>query len=321
MVTATQFAAPMIEATTDAIDWEEVPCPLCAHEHWTPFIEAADNDPRSSGLRFGIVRCDRCGLRFTNPRPTFESMARFYPAGYAPHRRARLARRPLRRWFPLVRLTGRPCPERRSLPWLGTGRLLDFGCGGGEYLCRMQEQGWKVTGLDSSPAVVRDLKENLGLRAFAGTLPHPQLRPGSFDVVTMWSSLEHVHQPLETLRAAYQLLMPGGRLYLAVPNIDSWPYQWLAHNWFALEVPRHLTHFNASSLRTMLEVAGFQIKTTRMIAHPEWLRQSARIASRAGEATFFHQLLKLKPVARFAAWMCFLAGQSDCIMAMAERPL
>jgi 2-polyprenyl-3-methyl-5-hydroxy-6-metoxy-1,4-benzoquinol methylase len=247
-------------------------------------------------------------------------MDRFYPIGYEPHRRASLTRKTQRHWYPLRRFTGRPCPERRSLPWIGQGRLLDFGCGGGEYLCRMREQGWQVTGMDASVEVVRDVRERLGLRVYSGTLPHLKLLPNTFDVITMWSSLEHVHQPMETLRSAYRLLTPGGKLYLTVPNIDSWPYHWFTQNWFALELPRHLTHFTSSTLRTMLEVAGFQIQTMRMVAHPEWLRRSARTAIRAGQHQIFHHLLKIKPLARLATWMCFLAGRSDCIMAMAERP-
>ncbi len=159
MVTATDLAAPLVGATSSMMTWEEVPCPMCRHDHWHPVIEGADNYPGSTGLRFAIVRCDRCGLKFTNPRPTFESMDRFYPIGYEPHRRASLTRKPRRRWYPFRRFTGRPCPERRSLPWLGEGRLLDFGCGGGEYLCRMREQGWNVTGMDASVEVVRELRK------------------------------------------------------------------------------------------------------------------------------------------------------------------
>jgi 2-polyprenyl-3-methyl-5-hydroxy-6-metoxy-1,4-benzoquinol methylase len=247
-------------------------------------------------------------------------MDRFYPIGYEPHRRASLERKAFRSWYPFRRFTGRPCPERRSLPWYGEGRLLDFGCGGGEFLCRMRDQGWKVTGMDASLEVVRELRERLGLRAYAGTLPHPKLHPNTFDVVCMWSSLEHVHQPLEALRAAYRLLTPGGRLYLTVPNFESWPYRWFRHNWFGLELPRHLTHFTASTLRTMVEVAGFRIQMMRMVAHPEWLRRSARTAIRAGQGNWLSHLLKRKAIAKLATWLCYVAGRSDCIMALAERP-
>ena len=111
MVTATDLAAPLVGATSSMMTWEEVPCPMCRHDHWHPVIEGADNYPGSTGLRFAIVRCDRCGLKFTNPRPTFESMDRFYPIGYEPHRRASLTRKPRRRWYPFRVLPADPVPN------------------------------------------------------------------------------------------------------------------------------------------------------------------------------------------------------------------
>ena len=142
------------------------------------------------------------------------------------------------------------------IPWHGRGRLLDFGCGGGAYLERMHRQGWDVTGLDVSAAAVECVRTRLGLRALLGTLPHPELKPATFDVVTMWHSLEHVHEPLEVLRAAHQLLAPGGKLLVATPNIDSLPFRWFGQAWYGLDLPRHLTHFSSRTLRRLLERAG-----------------------------------------------------------------
>src|SRR5262249_36333153 len=155
--------------------------------------------------------CPDCGLCFTNPRPTPASIGRFYPTAYRPHGLPRQQRR-----RPPPR--GRPGKERQTLPWVGEGRLLDFGCGGGSYLEGMPRQGWPVTGLDASRRAVQRVRAELGLPALVGSLPHPELAPDSFDVITMWHSLEHVHAPREVLREARRLLAPGGRLLVAVPN-------------------------------------------------------------------------------------------------------
>src|SRR5207249_972451 len=161
--------------------------------------------------------CDDCGLCYTSPRPDRRSIGQFYPTTYRPHGRSR--HKPRRgRWSPLAAFLGRPCVERRALPWHGRGRLLDFGCGGGSFLERMKHQGWQVTGLDVSAETVERIRDELGVRALTGTLPHAELEAGAFDVVTMWHSLEHVHDRLGVLRAAYDLLTPGGRLMVAVPN-------------------------------------------------------------------------------------------------------
>ncbi len=302
--------------------WEETDCPLCGRDEATLLTEASDPLPQNgSGFRFAVVRCRHCSLAYTNPRPSAASLAPFYPPHYAPHAlpRNELGKRnPSRFWS---RIFGRPCPERRGqLPWPGPGRLLDFGCGGGSYLCEMASRGWQVTGLDVSPEVVRSIRENLGFDAIVGSLPHPDLTPGSFDVITMWQSLEHVHNPLAVLRAAYELLIPGGKLVLAVPNFESLTATWYGENWFGLDLPRHLTHFSPRTLRDMLQVSGFHVSAVRDWVHADWLRSSAAQALGNGAGGTISRLLRWKPLSRFVAWTNYLRSRSDSIVAVAERP-
>lgn len=303
------------------VAWEETPCPLCGLDEAALLLEAPDAVPAAGeGLWFAVVRCENCGLTYTNPRPTPETIGQFYPPDYRPHRRPRKmddsrSARPL--WS---RVFGRPCNERRgTLPWHGHGRLLDFGCGGGGFLKRMADRGWQVIGLDAAVGAVRRVQEELGLKALVGSLPHPDLSPCSFDVVTMWHSLEHVHDPLGVLRAAYDLLTPGGRLMVAVPNIDSAAFHWFGPAWFALDLPRHLTHFTPPTLRSMLEAAGFRVARLRLIRHSDWLLSSAKLAGRIGRPTFWQQQLARKPVARMVAWASYAAGQADCMFAIGEK--
>jgi SAM-dependent methyltransferase len=221
----------------------------------------------------------------------------------------------------LARLFGRPCAERRgALPWRGSGRLLDFGCGAGRFLKTMADQGWQVTGLDAAVGAVNQVRDQHGLTALIGSLPHPELRPGSFDVVTMWHSLEHVHRPLAILRAAYELLVPGGKLVVAAPNIDGLPFRLFGRSWFGLDLPRHLTHFTPTTLRLMLQTAGFRTEPVRFLRHNDWLRSSAGLARRVGGGGWLARLLTWKPAAKSAAWMCYALGASDCMMCVAERP-
>ncbi len=230
-------------AEESAIEWEDAPCPQCGNMLSRPVLEAADNAPAGGGLRFGVVQCLRCDLWYTNPRPGPNSIGRFYPEDYHPHR---APRRPRTKWLPgrdwLSRCLGRPCRERHCLPIVGQGRLLDFGCGNGEFLLRMRDRGWQVTGLDSSAKVIQLLRREHGVSGHIGSLPHSDLAPGSFDAITMWASLEHVHQPLQILREAHRLLAPGGRLYVEVHNVESWGQRLFGPHWFSLDLPRHLTH-------------------------------------------------------------------------------
>lgn len=303
-----------------AVAWEDTPCPLCGRDEPALLLEAADTLPEA-GLWFAVVRCEHCGLTYTNPRPTADTIGGFYPPDYRPHRRpAKMSHsRPVRPVW--ARLFGRPCNERRGeLPWPGPGRLLDFGCGGGAFLKTMADRGWQVTGLDASVGAGRAVQEELGLKVLTGTLPHPELPPCSFDVVTMWQSLEHVHRPLTILREAYRLLVPGGKLVVATPNVESLPFYWFGSSWFGLDLPRHLTHFTPKTLRATLETAGFRVDLQRYLRHGDWLRSSARLAAAGGRGGAWARLLRWKPAAKAVAWACYAAGMGDCMMAVAERP-
>jgi SAM-dependent methyltransferase len=300
-----------------AIEWEESACLLCDGRDQKCLIEGPDTAPGSKPLWFAVVQCQECGLCFTNPRPSPASMARFYPpAAYPPYRRYRKLSWPS--WLaPVLRLfrddLHYPSPH-------GNGRLLDFGCGAGTFLQRMKDLGWQETGIDISANTVARLRSELGLRVLAGSLPHPALEPQSFEIITMWQSLEHVHQPRQVLRAAWQLLVPGGRLLVAVPNIDSLPYRLFGPCWYGLDLPRHLTHFTPMTLALMLERTGFRVGPIRMVRHPKWLRVSAERALASRRVPYWHRWLATTPGARLASWYSCLTRQADCILATALKP-
>ena len=314
-------AGPGDSPPTLPVRWADSPCPLCGHRDEQILFEAADPNPTAgAGLRFAVVECRRCGLAYTNPRPDEHSIAQFYPPDYAPHRRPRKMRAAGR---PSVwaRWSGRSSRERDGgLEWVGRGRLLDFGCGGGSYLKRMADHGWTVTGLDAAVGAVRRVQEELGLAAVVGTLPHPALAPASFDVVTMWQALEHVHRPMDILREAFRVLTPGGRLVVACPNRASWAGRAFGTAWFGLDLPRHLTHFTPQTLDTMLAAAGFRVTEVKLIRHSDWLRSSARLASRGPAAPAWQRALTWKPLAKLVAWLTYVGRTTDCLLAVAERP-
>jgi SAM-dependent methyltransferase len=298
------------EAPRPVVEWEETTCLLCAGRRWSIVIEAPDPAPGGAGLWFAVVQCQDCGLCFTNPRPSARCIGQFYSEQYLPHR----DRRKRTHWWRRLPLLRRRDDKRaRAVPWNGEGRLLDFGCGGGAFLALMHRRGWSVTGVDVSAAAVQRVRTELGLRALTGSLPHPELPEGGFDVITMWHALEHVHQPLEVLRGARRLLAPGGRLVVEVPNIDSLPFRWFGQGWYGLDLPRHLTHFVPESLTRLLQRAGFRPGPVEMVRRSDWLRVSARLAARLyGRRAWLHWL-RTKPVSGLVGWLGSLTGRADCI--------
>jgi 2-polyprenyl-3-methyl-5-hydroxy-6-metoxy-1,4-benzoquinol methylase len=212
-----------------------------------------------------------------------------------------------------------PGKSLRVLPAGRPGRLLDFGCGNGAFLERMHAQGWQVTGIDAADPVVARVRPRVPWPVLAGSLPHAELRPASFDVVTMCQALEHVHDPLRVLHEAGRLLVAGGTLLVAVPNIESLPFRWFGNAWIGLDLPRHLTHFAPATLHRMLHRAGFRVQSIRMVRHSHWLRTSAEQSCRRARAPHWHRWLQTRPLSRLATWYAFLTDRADCLLATATR--
>jgi SAM-dependent methyltransferase len=316
-------ANPLVGSTTVATDvpveWEETTCLLCGSSASSPLIEAPDAINGGTGLWFAVVQCQKCGLCFTNPRPSASSIFSFYPPIYRPHRMPDTAEsrgtwlRPLKEEFRWGK------PRKLLRPRRGRNRLLDFGCGGGNFLERMRRLGWEGTGLDVSEDSVRRIKYGMGLPAYVGTLPCNDLPPASFDLITMWQTLEHLHEPLEALRDAHRLLAPGGELMVSVPNIDSLPFRLFGHAWSGLDLPRHMTHFTPPTLQAMLEQAGFSCEPVHMVRHSGWLRTSAKMSARLQPHSKTKHWLSNKLLSRTVTFYSYLTSQADCIMVKAFK--
>jgi SAM-dependent methyltransferase len=276
------------------IVWEECPCPLCAGVDHVALFEAGDTQGRE--LRFLLVKCKRCGLCFTNPRPDAASIQQFYAADYPCHHGKHRPVACAAGWL------------RKLLPIHGPARLLDFGCGAGDFLARMHALGWNATGLDRSEAAVARIRERHGICAHVGTLPNSLWLDASFEAITMWQSLEHVHQPLDVLHAAYRLLSAEGKLLVAVPNAAGFASGWFGAGWYGLDVPRHLTHFTPQTLRRMLGRAGFGKIDMYQERHNSWIRHSARGG-----------FLKTRLGAGVAGWWGYMTRQAEGIVAIATK--
>ncbi|MGH9661243.1 MAG: class I SAM-dependent methyltransferase, partial [Bryobacteraceae bacterium] len=114
-------------------------------------------------------------------------------------------------------------------------------------------------GLDVSPAAARVAWARNGVPAFCATLTSAPLRAASCAAITLFHVLEHLHDPRACLEAARDLLRPDGRLIVQVPNADGWQFLLFGENWNGIDAPRHLVHFRASDLESMLDRAGFEI--------------------------------------------------------------
>lgn len=274
-----------------AADLEAVSqCPVCGEARRSLLHNGLVD--RVFGVADGVwclYRCARCESAYLDPRPTPESMGRAY-AGYYTHdsedhpivscrgwlrrlahdlingyqnSRYRLHRQsalPAGRWLlPLLpSLCSAANAECRHLPALPVdgGRLLDVGCGNGGFLALAKQGGWQVEGVDFDADAVKTARAR-GLNVRHGGIEILVDCEASFDVITICHVIEHVYDPVGTLRQLHALLKPGGMLWLETPNLASLGSRRFGSDWRGLEPPRHLVLFNPSSLRQALATAGF----------------------------------------------------------------
>ncbi len=208
---------------------------------------------------FQIVRCDSCQFLFTNPRPIENLAGEFYKsAEYISHSDSsrgmvnklyRIARSfTLRNKVSMVR---RVCPHAR--------RVLDYGCGTGDFLAEARRSGMEVEGMEPDATAKANALKKHGLHLHD---PNQLLEwnKGGFDIITLWHVLEHVHSLSKTIGRLRELLNPGGRLVVALPNASSFDCRHYGKDWAAWDVPRHLYHFTPATFSEYLTKQGMYIK-------------------------------------------------------------
>jgi SAM-dependent methyltransferase len=210
------------------------------------------------------------------------------------------------------------------LPWVGEGRLLDYGCGSGWYAARMRQLGWHVTAMDFNPESLAEIAARYRLPTIAGTLPHPKVRPGSFDAITMGCVLEHLPDPHQVMEAAVEALAPGGLLVIVVPSINSLGFRAFGADWPGLDLPRHLLHFSPASLRKLASMHGLEVREVRSVARPSWLRRGMHASGRRAGVSLARRLLSRAgawgPVVRLLGQWSAQTRQGDVIRLVATRP-
>jgi SAM-dependent methyltransferase len=207
-----------------------------------------------------------------------------------------------------------------GIPYHGQGRLLDFGCGNGTFLRRMKAIGWTCTGLDFSAEAVAAVRAG-GIAALQGTLPHPELAPGSFDVIAMRHALEHVPEPRAVLAAAMDLLVPGGRLVITVPHFNSWEREVFGDAAMTLDLPRHLLHFTTGTLQNLLESCGFETIQIYQHSRKNWIRKSLSLADKRGTRHRGDWVLRSRIVRHLAAGRAGRLGKGNEVIATFQKPL
>jgi 2-polyprenyl-3-methyl-5-hydroxy-6-metoxy-1,4-benzoquinol methylase len=206
--------------------------------------------------KFSLNSCDKCGLIFTNPRPKPDNMSRYYEsekyyshtsnqAGIIPFIYRRIKEINLKIKFEQVAVG------------LKGGKVLDIGCGTGDFLAVCKRAGFEVSGIEPNPMAAEFAAATLHRRIINPSQSNG-LSDSEFDLITMWHVLEHVSDLKAQFSELYRLTKSGGKVVIALPNYLSFDAMYYKEKWAAWDVPRHLYHFSKPVIDGMMKENGFE---------------------------------------------------------------
>ena len=229
-------------------------CIICGSNMSTPFIQITD---RFGDESFQIVNCE-CGFKYLSPRPELNEISSYYEDGnYDPHRTYNKS------FFEKVY----GWVQKKALKWKFThiskfvtsGSLLDIGGGSGEFCAYFKSKGW-TTVLQDSSEKARKNANSADITAY-GLLS--DINNEKFNLITMWHSLEHIHNISDLFANIDRLINVDGTLVVAVPNANAPERFFLKENWAPWDAPRHLYHFSFCQIDRLLLKHGWKIQSSK----------------------------------------------------------
>ncbi|MEO6539922.1 MAG: class I SAM-dependent methyltransferase [Ferruginibacter sp.] len=239
-------------------------CPVCNSELIQEQLTAKDHTV--SKKDFSIWHCNACTGRFTQDVPVQDAIGAYYASdNYISHSDTKKGI--INSLYHLVRKRTLSSKRRLVINETGIlkGDILDIGCGTGAFLHNMKEAEWEITGLEPDAVARTKAAELYGI--------HPQeprklfeLNAASYNAITMWHVLEHVHELHAYIKQMETLLAPNGKLFIAVPNYTSKDAETYGTHWAAYDVPRHLYHLSPQSMENLLTQYGLKLTAVK----PMW---------------------------------------------------
>lgn len=267
---------------------QEINCNLCGANNTKHLYHGYDLwDTRSSSEKevFVVVQCKNCGLVYINPRVHPNDIAEYYREDYISHRGSivtpkipeaeNLPSRLRRELFEYTRGQSEIPLHKKLLLFLFSRtiwakyapfhfksqglKLLDIGCGIGNFLTVQKSLGWNTWGVEPGERAAQICVER-GLDVKQGYFNKSDWDQDVFDVVTLHQVLEHVPYPQELLYDVYEVLKPNGLIQIDVPNFRSVPAHLFRQFWIGNDIPRHYFVYSPSTLTRLLQNAGFEVK-------------------------------------------------------------
>ena len=203
-----------------------------------------------------LVRCEDCALLSVNPQPADAELLRFSPDPMPTPERSDVGAAHVSELYQATADGFLDLLERYGAQ--PGSRLLEIGCGHGDFLLRARNRGFAVTGVEFSEKTCAATRARLGggaevIHADPDNLPGED---AAYDICVLSDVIEHVRDPRGLLAQAHRLLKPGGILFFAAPSLDSLPARLLRNRWMQFR-PDHLWYFKADTMETLLHREGF----------------------------------------------------------------
>ena len=224
------------------------------------------NDHLVTGRKFDILKNPETTILETHPRPTKEELPTYYDSeNYTSHndktagivsffyriiksistrRKIRIGQNSL----------SKNTPQNKP-------RLLDVGCGTGDFLYSCLKKGWQINGIENNKNAKNNSRTELSSFIF-DDFEFLKSQPERFDIITMWHSLEHIIDLKQTIVDMKKLLTNKGVIVVACPNHKSFDAMFYKESWAAYDLPRHLWHFDKDSISKLFLEHNMQLTKT-----------------------------------------------------------
>ncbi|TLU97233.1 class I SAM-dependent methyltransferase [Dyadobacter luticola] len=231
-------------------------CPVCNKSSFSNYLNVEDYTV--SHKEFTIQQCNACYFLFTNPRPDEASIGAYYQSqDYISHTDAKndlisKVYKSVRNYTinQKVKLINELSSQK--------GKLLDMGCGTGNFAGAAKEDGWMVTGTEPDTSARELAGQKAGIPIYESVFAE-EIGDQKFNVITLWHVLEHVHQLNKTIDWLANHLTENGKILIAVPNPESLDAAKYGRFWAAYDVPRHLYHFTKNTMKELLRHHNLQV--------------------------------------------------------------